>query len=315
MYVLSDKGQQYAKSIPKWTERSRVGVYLGHLPQHARSVGLVLNLATGHMSPQFHCVYDDQFLTVWAGVGKIKSKWQSLARLATKHKKIPDIDSKQTVLAGKRTADKYPRGAQETGSTEENKDVLWPEGTADDKPATNAQGTDVTKWDVPTNHNPVPQSPTRRLARDQRPTQRMLESIEQRDLVMVAFEAVAEAPNKHLRINKGITNPIAFASSADPDIMYLDKAMRQPDKHKFIKAMVSKFDLHSVGAHWRLVPKTAIQSWNKLVPAVWAMRRKRRIDTREVYKWKARLNMHSGKMTRGVHYDETHSPVVRWSTI
>ena len=101
VYVLSDKGQQYAKSIPKWTERSRVGVYLGHLPQHARSVGLVLNLATGHMSPQFHCVYDDQFLTVWAGVGKIKSKWQSLARLATKHTKIPDIDSKQTVLAGK----------------------------------------------------------------------------------------------------------------------------------------------------------------------------------------------------------------------
>ena len=143
----------------------------------------------------------------------------------------------------------------------------------------------------------------------------MLESIAQRDLVMVAFEAVAEAPDKHSRIDKGIVDPIAFTASVDPDIMYLNKAMRQPDKHKSIEAMVSEFNSHLVGAHWQLVPKTAIQLWNKLVPAVWVMRRKRRINTREVYKWKARLNMHGGKTTRGVHYDKTHLSVVRWSTI
>ena len=45
------------------------------------------------------------------------------------------------------------------------------------------------------------------------------------------------------------------------------------------------------------------------------MKRKRRLGTREVYKWKARLNLHGGKTVKGVHYDETYSPVVRWATI
>jgi hypothetical protein len=45
------------------------------------------------------------------------------------------------------------------------------------------------------------------------------------------------------------------------------------------------------------------------------MRRKRRIDTRAIYKWKARLTIHGGKQKHGINYWETFSPVVRWSTI
>jgi hypothetical protein len=45
------------------------------------------------------------------------------------------------------------------------------------------------------------------------------------------------------------------------------------------------------------------------------MKRKRRIDTREIYKWKARLNVHGGKQEYGVHYWETYAPVVRWTSI
>jgi hypothetical protein len=45
------------------------------------------------------------------------------------------------------------------------------------------------------------------------------------------------------------------------------------------------------------------------------MRRKRRIATQEVYKWKARLNVHGGKQTKFVNYWETYSPVVGWTTI
>jgi hypothetical protein len=45
------------------------------------------------------------------------------------------------------------------------------------------------------------------------------------------------------------------------------------------------------------------------------MKRKRRIDTRKVYRWKARLNLHGGKQVKNIHYWETHSPVVRWSSI
>jgi hypothetical protein len=45
------------------------------------------------------------------------------------------------------------------------------------------------------------------------------------------------------------------------------------------------------------------------------MKRKRRINTRQVYKWKARLNVHSGKQIKDVHYWETYSPVVKWLSI
>jgi hypothetical protein len=41
------------KKLDKWSERTRVGVYLGKSSQHARTVALVLSLTTGLTSPQF----------------------------------------------------------------------------------------------------------------------------------------------------------------------------------------------------------------------------------------------------------------------
>ena len=63
VYVL-DARLQGNGMIPKWDPRARVGVYLGHSPSHAGNVALVLNLQTGHMSPQYHLVFDDGFSTV-----------------------------------------------------------------------------------------------------------------------------------------------------------------------------------------------------------------------------------------------------------
>jgi hypothetical protein len=44
------------------------------------------------------------------------------------------------------------------------------------------------------------------------------------------------------------------------------------------------------------------------------MKRKRRISMREVYKWKARINIDGSKQVYGLHYDKTYSPVVAWPT-
>ena len=65
---------------PKWSERSKVGIYLCHSPRHASSVALVLNTQTGPVSPQFHVVYDDNFDTV-ARDAKFESLWQYKAKL------------------------------------------------------------------------------------------------------------------------------------------------------------------------------------------------------------------------------------------
>ena len=50
--------------VPKWEPRSRRGQYIGVSPLHASTVGLIRNLRTNKVSPQFHVVYDDLFETV-----------------------------------------------------------------------------------------------------------------------------------------------------------------------------------------------------------------------------------------------------------
>ena len=53
----------------------------------------------------------------------------------------------------------------------------------------------------------------------------------------------------------------------------------------------------------------------KVLPSVWAMKRKRRISTGKVYKWKARLNLHGGKQEHGINYKETYAATLAWSII
>jgi hypothetical protein len=62
--VLLDPHLQDGKKIPKWHPRARRGMFLGFSSQHSTNVGLVLNLKTGHISPQYHLVFDDLFSTV-----------------------------------------------------------------------------------------------------------------------------------------------------------------------------------------------------------------------------------------------------------
>jgi hypothetical protein len=62
-YVLVPTLQD-GKKIPKWHPRSRRGMFLGFSTNHSSTIGLVLNLVTGHLSPQYHLVHDELFTTV-----------------------------------------------------------------------------------------------------------------------------------------------------------------------------------------------------------------------------------------------------------
>ena len=63
-YVL-DPVLQNNKKIPKWNRRARMGQFLGFSRFHSSTVALVRNLHTGHVSPQYHVVFDDKFETVF----------------------------------------------------------------------------------------------------------------------------------------------------------------------------------------------------------------------------------------------------------
>ena len=49
---------------PKWNKRSRLGQFLGFSTEYSTRIGLVRNVQTGKISPQFHAVYDNTFSTV-----------------------------------------------------------------------------------------------------------------------------------------------------------------------------------------------------------------------------------------------------------
>ena len=77
VYALDGNLQNKMKNN-KWISRSRLGIYLGPSLQHARSIGLVLSLITGLVSPQYHLKYDNTFETVLPSAKAIipKSEWQ-----------------------------------------------------------------------------------------------------------------------------------------------------------------------------------------------------------------------------------------------
>jgi hypothetical protein len=112
-----------------------------------------------------------------------------------------------------------------------------------------------------------------------------------------------------------MADPIAFTASSNSNTMYLHEALHAPDRTEFIKAMEQEVKDHEERQHWELIPKSEVPKGSIILPAVWSMKCKRRITTNEVYKWKARLIIHGGKQIKIVHYWETYSPVVKWSSI
>jgi hypothetical protein len=80
MYVLDAQAQSADGSDPpKWEPRSWIGFYLGHSPFHAGSVVLVFNPCTGRVSPQYHIIFDDTFLTIpYMDAGTVPPHWEDL---------------------------------------------------------------------------------------------------------------------------------------------------------------------------------------------------------------------------------------------
>ena len=56
-----------------------------------------------------------------------------------------------------------------------------------------------------------------------------------------------------------MSDPIAYSASSDPDTMYIDQAMKQPDQKQSIKAMVNEVAAHTNSGHWKLLLKSKIE--------------------------------------------------------
>ena len=77
-YVLEPKLQKSGVKIPKWAPRSRRGAFMGFSPKHSTLVGLILNLRTKSITPQFHVVFDDSFSSVHSNTQVPPKIWEKL---------------------------------------------------------------------------------------------------------------------------------------------------------------------------------------------------------------------------------------------
>ena len=82
VYILDPKLQDGQK-IPKWRPISRLGQFMGVSKHHASTVGLVRNLQTGRIIPQFHVIYDDDFETVRSDEESQPLIWEELLTFNT----------------------------------------------------------------------------------------------------------------------------------------------------------------------------------------------------------------------------------------
>jgi hypothetical protein len=111
-------------------------------------------------------------------------------------------------------------------------------------------------------------------------------------------------------------NPLyAFKATSDPDTMYMHEAMKEPDSDKFREAMQKEMDDQLANGNFSLIKRIQVPKGRIILPAVWQMKRKRDIRTREVKKYKARLNIDGSRMKPGEHYDLTYAPVASWNSI
>ena len=154
-------------------------------------------------------------------------------------------------------------------------------------------------------------------------TPRYEQSISQRIQALVAWEVLLDQDDwedtptaaSQYAIQKALENPIAFAASNNPDILYWDQAMKVHDHDEFIDTVGIELDGHERMGDYEPIPIDKVPKGTKLINMVWSMRHKQRIKTQEVYKWKACLNVHGGQQEHGVHYWDTYAPVVTWQMV
>jgi hypothetical protein len=355
VYVLDNELQAGRGIHHKWEYRSKVGIYLGRSPNHGRNVALVLDRTTGLVSPQFHVNYDpsfhtvkqDSFDTTWqskAGFlstppeAKIPVKGNRKSR-ETIFFKRPMTEQEGVSPQGDAQKSKRARVSGTTKDSTESETIPLkdtPSTTVSSKgprQQSNDSQVDTTtptspetntgRSDPPSNGGRVEDRPVSHQVGSQQtpsPTQVIMEAM----MVELSKATAGEIEGEIMCFSAMFPNyaglpeqdPLMiYKASADPDTMYMHEALKQHDAPEFKKAMQKEWNDQLRNGNFSLIKRTEVPEGAAVLPAVWQMKRKRDIKTRQVKKYKARLNIDGSKMKHGVHFDQTYAPVASWNSI
>lgn len=109
--------------------------------------------------------------------------------------------------------------------------------------------------------------------------------------------------------------PSRFADYVPHEWIAFEALTTHTEEEEFthpVLAMQKELDDHTSRGNWKLIPRKDLPKNATVLPSVRAMKCKRIISTWEIYKWKARINIDGSKQVKGVHYEQTYSPVVAW---
>jgi len=346
-YVLNSKLQS-GNSLNKWESRARVGIYLGRSPDHGRNIALVLDRVTGLVSPQFHVAFDKGFNTVKQDT--FDTHWQLKAGFMgpTTNQKLNSKDSSKN-----KRGMPVPEGVSEqeikrikTG-TEVSKPEVVSKGDKVDastpgeidelqQQLDDSQSNDQNKQQDPTSPDIIPDDGTGHpeyqpgcepdsqqapmTSQETQPAERIINAMTAElsnatvnDIEGEIFCFEAMFPNY---AGEPEQDPLkVFKATADPDTMYMHEAMRQKDAAEFRKAMLKEWKDQFENGNFSIIHRSKVPEGATVLPAVWQMKRKRDIRTRQIKKYKARLNLDGSKMKQGKHYDQTYAPVANWNSI
>ena len=334
-YVL-DEALQQGNIFHKWKERTRVGLYLGQSPNHARNVALVLNIRNGLVSPQFHVQHDNHFDTVKDD--KYESTWQIKAGFVNVSHKRKREEEHHTI--GRTDGNKMrSRNRQLEISTEMNiqreihdQKVKDQNASRDERQRLRENRKRInneshSEGDRISNSEGVTKNDESNLNMETTDGYRTKELRPSPDNIMASVAAI---DNKNKKDNTEIfcmesilpdgemddDDPLlAYKAVADPDVMYLHQAMKERDRNQFIQAMQKEVNDQKENGNFVIVRKDQVPNNKTILKSVWQMRRKRDIRTRAIKKYKARLNIDGSRMRKGIDYEETYAPVAKWSTI
>jgi len=322
VYALDERLQDN-KPIASWNKRARLGINFGPSPRRARNVSLVLSLTTGLVSPQYHLVHDEFFETIDRKIPTPPAMTRTKAGLtretygptvtqtdiSSEGRTLLNDDTRMSNSRQALTTDPCPATPNDQTSAVQQLE-LFPNSSEGEKLPEHTQANSnagptgpLTEQQISVNATAV----SNRTGRVRELTRRFRESIQQGQMrysryTATYYEALHE---EDFKLQDDMKDPIGFKASTNPDTMYYHQAMKTPDKEQFISAIVKEINDHIINNHWQLVPKLEVPAGTKELDSVWSMKRKRDIRIREVYKWRARLNIYGSQQEYGTHYTET----------
>ena len=287
----------------------------------------------GHVSPQFHIKFDDFFETVQDKLTDLNApnpEWKYLSGFATKRGPAKEgakggLDSLLVPRRGVTVATLPPQESIVTNrpSDPHQGHPLLLENDANEPNLPPPQPVVPAAPSQPQQELPTASARQTRSGRVIKNTPRYDQSVALCNQGLVAWELLIDQDEQEDRptaatqftTQRALEDPIAYAATDNPDILYWDQGMKAHDQDKFIEAIGVELDGHERMGNYETIPIDQFPNGTKLLDMVWSMRRKRRIKTQEVYKWKVCLNVHGSQQEHGVHYWDTYAPAMTWQTV